>query len=174
MIMKRSRILVVGGMIIILVFMLSCQNEESNPVMSFTESIVGTYKGTITKSGSGNVFEAMADVIKSDNNIVEIHCYSDLLDSAFVMEVFENGDSLALCNIGDDFTNQYGHSRMNEHHMMGNSGEKENWKHHMDEEHDQDDDHFGGFNMNDHSFFYEFEMEDNHGGFTLEFKGKKQ
>jgi len=174
MIMKRSRILVVGGMIIISVFMLSCQKEDgTNLVLNLTESVIGSYKGTITDSGSGNVYVATADVIKSDNSIVEVHCYSDVLDSTFVMEVFENGDTIMVCSVGGDFAKLYGHSRMNEHHMMGNANGQD-WGHHMDEEHDQDDEHFGGFNMNDLSFYYDFEMEDNHGDFTLEFKGKKQ
>ncbi len=174
MIMKRSKILAVGGMIIISAFMLSCQKEDDLSTLNFTESVAGTYKGTVTDSGSGKVYVATADVIKSNSSIVEIHCYSDVLDSTFVMEVFENGDNFMVCSVGDDFAKLYGHSRMNEHHMMGGNANEQNWGHHMDEEHDQDDEHFGGFNMNDHSFYYDFEMEDNHGGFTLEFKGEKQ
>ena len=175
MIMKRSKILAVGGVIIMSMSLLSCQKESETAVLDLTAQIAGSYKGTITDSGSGNVFQATADVIKSDNSIVEIHCYSDRLDSTFVMEVFENGDSLMLCNIGDDFVRQYGHARMNEHHnMMGGDMEGQDWMHHMDEEHDEDDEHFGGFNMKDHSFSYRFEMEDDHRGYTLEFKGKKQ
>ncbi len=171
--MKRSKIAAVGGMIMISMFMLSCQKEGETGILDLTKSVVGTYKGTLTDGVTGNVSKAMADVIKSDNSIVEIHCYSDDFDSTFVMEVFENGDSLMLCNVGNDFINRYGHPRMNEHHMMGNSNGQD-WRHHMDEEHEQDDEHFGGFNMRDHSFSYRFETGDGHGDHAFEFKGKKQ
>lgn len=173
--MKRSKILVVGGLFIISMFMLSCQENEVLPgTIDPVGSVAGTYKGTITDNSTGQVYEAAADVKKSGDSIVEIHCYSDALDSTFVMEVFENGDNMMLCNVGDDFENQYGHPGMKEHHnMMGGDSEGRNWMHHMEEEHDQDDEHFGEFDMGDHTFSYDFVMEDNHANATLQFKGIK-
>lgn len=169
--MKAVKYIAFTGIIILSVFVLSCQ-KETTVLTDLTKGVIGTYIGTLKNSNMGNQVEATADIIKTDNSLVEIHCYSSTIDTTFVLETFENGDSLMLCNIGDDFINNYGHSRMNEHHMMGTNWQ--DWSHHLDEEHSQDDEHFGGFNLKEHSFGYEFMMRDNQNDITLQFKGKKQ
>lgn len=170
--MKVIKYLVFIGIIIVSFLALSCQKEKQT-VIDLSKGIVGTYKGTLTKGSLKNAVEATTDVTKTDFNMVQIHCYSTVLDTTYVMELFENGDSLMVCNIGSDFMNQYGHARMNGHHMMG-SANWQDWLHHMDEEHNQGDEHFGGFNMVDHSFDYKFMMSDNLNDYTLQFNGKKQ
>ncbi len=170
--MKVIKYLAFTGIIIVSFVALSCQKGNS-PNPDLTEGVVGTYIGTLKNGTTGNFVDATADVIKTDESIVQIHCYSTNLDTTFVMEIFENGDSMMVCNIGSEFKNQYGHGRMNKHHMMGNTN-WQNWMHHKDEEHSQGDEHFGGFNMKDHSFNYTFIMSDPLKSFTLQFNGKKQ
>ena len=51
-------------------------------------------------------------------------------------------------------------------------GETE-WMHHMDEEHDERDEHFGGFSMTNHSFSYIFQMNRNDSSDDLHFQGIK-
>jgi len=167
--MKTIKYLAFTGIIIISVLALSCQKEKQTEI-GLTENVVGTYKGTLKSLETGNTILATADIIKTDESIVQIHCYSTALDTTFVMEMFEYGDSLMLCNIGNDFKDQYGHDRMNEHHMMEQTN-RQDWTHHMDEEHNQGDVHYGGFNMVDHSFGYTFIMGNDS---TLHFNGKKQ
>ena len=170
--MKTIKFLTFTGIIILSVFVISCQKKTSE-LPELTNGVVGSYKGTLKNGSTGSQVEATADVIKTDESIVQIHCYSSIMDTTFVMEIFENGDSMMVCNIGDDFKNQYGHGRMEKHHMMGNT-DWQSWSHHMDEEHDRNDEHFGGFNMKEHSFDYDFMMKDNQNEFTLMFNGKKQ
>jgi len=44
----------------------------------------------------------------------------------------------------------------------------------MDDEHTNGDEHFGGFDMRDHSFTYTFEMMDGSTPYYLKFHGAKQ
>ncbi|NOX85632.1 MAG: hypothetical protein GXO86_06675 [Chlorobi bacterium] len=148
----------------------SCNKSNGDENKDLAGEVAGTYKGTLTDNGLKDAIDATADIIKIDEKTVEIHCYSSVLDTTFVMELFENGDSTMLCNIGDDFKNMYGHERMKDHHMMGDPN-WQNWTHHMDEEHDQGDEHYGGFNKVDHSFTYKFVMDT---ALTLQFNGKRQ
>jgi hypothetical protein len=56
----------------------------------------------------------------------------------------------------------YGHMLGEGHNggMMDDMHESETeWMHHMDEEHDEGDGHFGGFDMGNHSFSYTFQMK---------------
>ena len=170
--MKEIKYLTISGILIVFVLALSCQKAKQTEI-DLTENVVGTYKGTLTQPGLKIALEATTDVTKTNFNIVQIHCYSTVLDTTFVMELFENGDSLMVCNIGTDFITQYGHTRMNEHHMMGSTNWQD-WMHHLNEEHRQDDEQFGGFNIMDHNFGYRFIMSDPHKNYILQFNGTKQ
>lgn len=170
--MKKIMKLTFAGIIMVSVLALSCQKENDAEV-DLTKNLVGTYKGNLIEGSLKNVSEAITDVTKIGNNLIGIHCYSTILDTTFVMELFENRDSMMVCNTGDDFMEQYGHNRMEEHHIKG-SMNWQDWSHHMGEEHSQNDEHFGGFNMIEHSFGYTFLMSDNFTDFTLHFNGKKQ
>ncbi len=50
-------------------------------------------------------------------------------------------------------------------------GETE-WQHHMDDEHQPGDEHFGGFDMGNHSFGYSFQMMEG-GNHTCLLSGNK-
>jgi hypothetical protein len=67
-----------------------------------------------------------------------------------------------VCLTGDDFEHMYGH-KYGEGHMSGGmmddmQNEETEWMHHMNDEHIDGDEHFGGFDMMQHSFGYKFEM----------------
>jgi hypothetical protein len=68
----------------------------------------------------------------------------------------------------------YGHM-LGQGHMMGgmmgdkNSNQSE-WGHHLEDEHQQGEEHFGGFDMGNHSFNYAIKMEDGY----YHFSGQKQ
>jgi len=55
--------------------------------------------------------------------------------------------------------------------MMGDmmNGETE-WMHHLDDEHNEGDEHYGGFDMQHNTFGYQFRM----GNETMTFQGTKQ
>jgi hypothetical protein len=53
------------------------------------------------------------------------------------------------------------------------NGETE-WRHHMDDEHQPGDEHFGGFDREHRSFGYSFRMMDGDSPYMLNFQGTKQ
>lgn len=159
---------IIAGLAILFV---SCEKEKAGPDLA--DLVVGTYTGTISETPLKAGVTATTDVTKSDYNKVTIHTYSTAIDTTFMMELFENGDSLMVCNLGDDFFRQYGHDRMGQHHMMGSSSDLD-WMHHMDEEHQPGEEHFGGFNMTNHTFGYKYIMNDTGGDFALLFNGTRQ
>lgn len=143
----------------ILLMYTSCKKDDPQS-KDLTINIVGTYTGTLNGTGLKNTVDASSVISRIDNALIHIHCYSTVLDTTFSMELFEYGDSLMVCNIGNDFTMHYGHERMNGHHMMDDS-EAHSWMHHLDENHQAGDYHFGGFNIIAHSFNYRFVFSDN-------------
>jgi hypothetical protein len=59
--------------------------------------------------------------------------------------------------------------------MMGDRGEGESeWMHHMNDEHVNGDEHFGGFDMQEGSFTYSFKMMDGSSPYYLKFHGIKE
>jgi len=159
----------------------SCEKSEETPL---DNTIEGTYTGTLTseglKSAAGVIAgstSATADVTKTGDGEIEVHCYSDELDTIFMLDYFDNHDSVMVCLTGDAFEEMYGHM-MGEGHMGGgmmgdiNNGETE-WQHHMDDEHQSGDEHFGGFDMSNHTFGYRFQMTDENSTYMLDFQGSK-
>ena len=125
--MKIKIDLLIVSVIIILGFT-SCDKSEKTVT---NNSIEGTYVGTLTNEGlksangiiPGNT-SATADVTKTGDREIEVHCFSDELDTTFMLDYYENNDSMMVCLTGDNFEEMYGHM-MGENHMgggmMGNS-----------------------------------------------------
>ncbi|SFF08509.1 hypothetical protein [Thermophagus xiamenensis] len=93
------------------------------------------------------------------------------------MNYYQHHDSAYVCDTGNDFEEMYGHMLGNGHAggMMDDmyNGETQ-WMHHKSEEHDEDDEHFGGFDMGNHSFSYTFRMNPDDNSDDLHFQGIKQ
>lgn len=169
-------------LVVAIIIGLAACNKTNEPI---DNSIEGIYVGTLTADGlksatgvmPGNS-NAMADVTKTKDGEIEVHCYSDELDTTFMLDYFDNHDSVMVCLTGDDFEEMYGHM-LGEGHMGGgmmgdiNDGETE-WRHHMDDEHQPGDEHFGGFDREHHSFGYSFQMIDGDSPYRLNFYGTKQ
>ncbi|NQU32389.1 MAG: hypothetical protein HQ521_04075 [Bacteroidetes bacterium] len=145
-------------------------------------SIEGTYFGILSegsglKSASGAAggdHGATADVRKTGEGQIEIHCYGGEFDTTFMLNYFENHDSIMVCLEGENFQAMYGHMMGNGHMsggMMGNhSNNGTGWANHMNGEHQQGDEHFGGFDRMGKTFGYTFKMESG----DLHFQGVKK
>ncbi|MGQ7871073.1 hypothetical protein [Sunxiuqinia sp. sy24] len=178
--MKTIRKLFIA--MVAVVFGFTACNKTDEPT---DNSIEGTYVGTLTadgvksasaeSTGSGN---ARAEVTKINDEQIEVHCYSVDFDTTFMLNYFEDHDSVMVCLTGDDFEHRYGHS-IGQGHMMGgmmgdmHEGETE-WEHHMSDEHQEGDEHFGGFDMPNHSFSYRFEITEQNSTHFLNFHGAKE
>lgn len=178
--MTSKVVTLLAGALIVLGFS-SCSKTDDTVI---DNSIEGRYVGTVTatelKSAGGvkpGSFNATADVSKIQDGVIEVHCYSDELDTTFMLDYFNNNDSVMVCLTGDAFEEMYGHM-MGQGHMGGgmmgdiNTGETE-WMHHLNDEHQPGDEHFGGFDMTNHSFGYSFEMTEGANSYMLNFQGTK-
>ncbi|MDA3943460.1 MAG: hypothetical protein PF694_07970 [Bacteroidetes bacterium] len=143
----------------------------------------GIYEGTLTgsqlKSTKGNAESkpASTEISITGENKIQVHCYAEGFDTTFVMNYYHHNNSVYICYTGDDFEEMYGHMLGEDHDggMMDDmhNGETQ-WMHHMSEEHDEGDEHFGGFDMANHSFSYTFQMNLNGSSDDMYFEGIKQ
>ncbi|WP_163707550.1 hypothetical protein [Mangrovibacterium lignilyticum] len=150
------------------------KNEDTSE-----QTITGTYVGTLKSSASTTTpIAATATVVETGDLEIELHCLSDELDTTLVLKYYHNDDSIMVCLTGDDFEHMYGHM-LGQGHMMGgmmgdlSDGETE-WMHHLNDEHQDGDEHFGGFDMQHHTFGYRFEMMDGDMPYNLTFQGVKE
>lgn len=176
--MKKVRLFLVMSILTLVVFS-SCEKTE---LQLDTQAILGTYKGTITpetnlKSSTDGSFDGTMDISDAGNGQIEVHCYGGDIDTTFMLDYYPNGDSTMVCLTGDAFEEMYGHS-MGQENMgenMGNMGNMENmsdmmdWSTHMSTEHQEGDEHFGGFDMTKGTFDYTMLTETE----RLRFQGKK-
>lgn len=143
------------------------------------DSIEGKYIGTLTKtsglkSTAGEIFDAAAEITKTKQGELTVHCYGGGLDTTFMLNYFENRDSVLVCATAANFSQMYGHA-MGQGQMgsgmMGNlSGNSSEWINHMNQNHQAGESHFGGFKMTDSSFGYTFKMPSG----DLQFHGVKK
>lgn len=153
---------------------------------SDNQSIEGTYTGTLVQEGGlktisatlNETGDAFAEVTMVEDGLIEVYCHGDQLDTTFMLNYYDHNDSIMVCNTGVDFENLYGHMLGSSHMgggMMGDiqQGESE-WMHHMHDEHNESDEHFGGFNMDEGMFTYTFRMMDQTHQYNLTFQGNKE
>ena len=169
-------------MAVVLIGFTACEKTENLDV----NDIEGVYEGTFSVSSSlkSALFESSegnygsAEVSLLSNNQIQIHCLGVDIDTTFMLDYYEHNDSVMVCLTGEDFENMYGHM-LGEGHMMGgmmgdrNNGDTE-WMHHMDDEHEDGDEHFGGFNMQEGTFTYSFQMMEGSTPYYLKFHGVKE
>jgi len=164
-----------------LLVMVACNRAEETNV----RSIEGTYIGLLSKDGLKNM-SGVADGDKSATSVVsrkvdglvEVHCYGDKLDTTFMLNYYENNDSVMVCLTGDYSENTYGHM-MGQGHLVGgmmgdiSNGETE-WMQHMNNEHYNSDEYLGGFDMMNHSFGYRFKIMEGGSPYYMKFQGVKK
>ncbi len=179
--MKKS--MIVAGLILAVVLMGFNSCEKSDDLA--TDEIEGTYIGTFSvssllKSAPSDGVDAdhgTAEINMMGDNQIEVHCFGDEIDTTFMLDYYEHNDSVMVCLTGGEFGNMYGHMLGDGHMsggMMGDMGQGESeWMHHMNDEHDEGDEHFGGFNMSEHTFTYSFKMMDATTPYYLNFHGTK-
>lgn len=168
-----------SGIAIAFLFLFSaCEKEE--PI---APDIEGVYQGTLTSlttkssNGSSDHNDATSEITITGDNEIQVHSYAEDFDTTFVINYYMDRDSAYVCYTGDDFEEMYGHMLGDGHagHMMDDMHNDETqWMHHMDEEHDEGDEHFGGFDMGNHSFSYTFRMNPDDDSDDRHFQGVKQ
>ena len=126
--------------------------------------ITGTYTGTLTtdvsgKSSSLKTANTATAIVSMFGDKIEVHCVSENFNETIMLEIYNHNDSIKVCLTGSDFETMYGHALGHHGNMNGNMGNMStDWMQHMNDEHEQGDEHFGGFNMENNSFGYTFRM----------------
>lgn len=173
--MKNLKICSIASVAALTIIVSAC-NMKNDLSKDLTAGVVGTYIGTLTTDNLKVTSDATAVVTKSGDNELEIHCYGDEIDTTFIQHLFEDGNMIQMCSTGDDFLNEYGHNMMDQsqHHNMMNDNNGISWAHHMDKEHDEDDEHYGNFDITTHAFNYTFNMESNDVSYSAQFSGTRE
>jgi hypothetical protein len=172
-------LLKLSGLAVVLVVLFTACNKKETKVADVEGVYEGTLNGLLTKSSDGLTenIPATTKISQTGENEIQVHCYSENFDTTFMMNYYMDDDSAFVCYTGDNFEGMYGHMLGEGHNggMMDDMHESETeWMHHMDEEHDEGDGHFGGFDMTNHSFSYTFQMKWNDTSDNLNFLGIKQ
>lgn len=169
--MRKTKLFL--GMAIVAFAFSACEKESSDSDNDYMSEIIGTYSGEFSNDSelkSGNYGTADVSMV---NDQLQIHCYGDVMDTTFMMDAFENGDSIMVCETGEAFEHEYGHMGNGGNHMMDMHNNQSEWQHHMSDDHNDGDMHYGGFNMTNHTFEYMFKMMDGDSAYYLKFKGVK-
>lgn len=160
--MKKGKLFFVLSIAVLISFT-ACKKSETLSV----KAIDGTYVGTITiedglKSVSSDISattDAIAEVSDIGNGEIEIHCYSEELDTTFILNHYQHNDSVMVCLNGEAFEEMYGHSMGHGEMMGGTNHGNSDWMNHMNTEHGEGDEHFGGFNMTTQKFDFTIKRE---------------
>lgn len=161
----------------VLLVVISCEkNKDANPADPSITEITGTYNGEFVQASSpDSATPGKAVVTIADNSRLTIHCVSEDLDTTFMVDAFDDGDSVMVCYTGQDFSDMYGHMESDDGHMMMNMGSDETeWMHHLEVDHKTGDTHPGGFDKTDHTFFYNMPIMYGNSEQQLLFKGVKE
>lgn len=152
----------------VVIVLFSC--ETSDDLNNY--DVTGTYVGTLTTSLSSsrlsetNLAIPATVVVSSFGDQIQIHCFAEDFDTSVILDIYDHNDNVMVCLTGEEFENMYGHmlgqGNMNGH--MQNNGT--DWMQHLNNEHQEDDEHFGSFDMQHHTFNYTFKM--NNGDFYFE------
>lgn len=152
----------------------SCNKEDDVNL----NDVSGIYEGTITselanksneKSTSINGNKAIAEITMVGDQI-QVYCHSENFETTLMLDLFKDNENFQVCLTENDFEEMYEHM-YNFSGMHGGMMNSENqWMDHLNNNHEQDDQHFGGFDMRHNTFEYTFNMN----GLNYHFQGVKQ
>jgi hypothetical protein len=145
--------------IIIVILFVSCQKSDD---IGYND-VTGTYVGTLTSNLANKSSETMVTkdatvVVNRVGNQIQVNCYAEDFDTTIMLGTYNHNDEVMVCLTGEEFENMYGHM-LGQGHMNGNmQNNGTEWMQHLSNEHQEGDEHFGGFDMQHHSFNYTFRM----------------
>ncbi len=113
----------------------ACNKSNDKPEIN---RIVGTYNGSVIYQSNDKTVPATASVTGADDYSVNVHCYSDSLDTTFTMSIYQDNDYIYCSN--NETGNHGGHGMNMAQHCNS-------------------DEHHGEFDMDNGTFNYLFNME---------------
>lgn len=142
--------------------LISCtENATNSDNLNLTENISGTYVGSLIDNNQNNIeYNAEVEISQLSETSIDMVLHCEIMDTTISFDVYRNDDSIMVCLEGEDFEECYGHSKSGHHHMMDDD-DKWDWMHHLNEDHDPGDKHYGSFDNDKHTFTYRFTNEQN-------------
>ncbi len=140
-----------------LAILLSGCEKKFDEYYKVPDDLIGTILDVLEEEGDYTQF------IKS----VELVEFDDVLGKTGNFTVFAPNDDAF-----SEFQQEYGHTKGAQHmgHMRYPQTE---WMHHLADDHEDDDKHFGEFNMEDGFFMFSFRMVEGFTPYFLNFQGVK-
>ena len=132
----------------------ACQKSDD---INYDE-ITGSYIGAISTIGSNPTSTAATTAVSRLGDQIEVHCYGEDFDATIILDVFQNGNDIMVCLTGEDFEHMYGHEPGHSNWNWNGPHHDSDWMQHLNNEHQQGDEHFGNFDMQHHTFNYTFQM----------------
>lgn len=153
--MKKTSVIAILSFIF---FSLSCETNDQD-----RDLVEGTFHGTLSMENEGTksytqTEEAIAEIKKTGEFEIEVHCYSNSLDTIFRLNYFEHEENFKVCLTGSDFEDMY-HTSFTGPMEMQNMHGASQWMNHLRTMHTQEDIHFGEFLRENKSFEYTFLMD---------------
>jgi hypothetical protein len=163
-----------------IIALVSCEKDND---LNFND-VAGIYEGTLSNDVASKSTAKSTTTLGSPatteitivGNQIQVHCYNDNFDTTLMLDLFRDNEDVQVCLTGDDFEEMYGHMSTYSGAMMGGMmnggmmGNTNQWMQHLNDDHESDDQHFGGFDMGNHSFEYTFNVD----GSEYHFEGYKQ
>jgi len=157
--------------ILFAVWLTSCSKTPQPSAFSASQ-VAGTYQGFLTATNFKTA--GTADVSSLNDSMVSIHCYDSVgFDTTFMMQLYQNGDSVMLCSTGQAFFNQYGRYMNSMGSMMGGGSGMNEWQRFMNAQNDPGNGNYGSFDMNHGSFYYPFSDSTGTHPMHMNFNGSK-
>ena len=175
--MKTNNSLEITILISLFFLVVSCEKgKDIKPVDPSITEITGTYNGEFFPVTSpDSVTSGQAIVTSADNSQLTIQCISEDMDTTFIVDAFDDGDSVMVCYTGQDFTDMYGHMEDDDNMMMHMEDSNEtDWMRHLEMNHSDGDTHPGGFDKKDHTFFYSMKVMNGNSEQLVRFEGVKE
>ena len=157
--------------IVLVITLIACQESDDVDL----NEITGTYAGTLTsnlssKSSSSKSTNSATAVVSMVGAQIEVHCYGENFDESVMLDIYHDNDKVMVCFTGNDFENMYGHM-LGQGNMNGNMHKNNTeWMQHLNDEHQDGDEHFGNFDGQHHSFDFTFKMPNG----DFHFQGTKE
>jgi len=178
-------------------FAASCNKDNKAPgdpgsTIILADEVTGTYSGDLKNSTTNQTQPATLTVSAVNDTVVTLHCVATDFDTTITLRLYENGDKMMVCYTGQNFSNQYGHdldeSRdfcnnkpngwendwCHDHNCWNNGDQWNAWTNHQNAQHQENDVHFGDFDLNNNACDYSFQVNTGNTTWSQSFTGVKQ
>lgn len=151
----------------------SCSSDDEFVPRNLSSEVIGTYQGTLTSNMLQTEIPSTVEVTSINLYTIQIHCSSASFDTLVTVELYPDENMMRICLTDDDFKSEYGHDMTVYHHFIASNNEWVSWQQHISSEHDENDEHFGYFDLGYQTLEYTFKIEGANGAYQ-KFVGTRQ